>query len=324
VLGPARAARAAPAAARTSSLAWIRSDGADSCIGGKELAEAVETVLGRRVFVSASAADVAVEGHVDRAASGAGWKATLRISGDHGAVLGTRELESPAADCHAMDDSLAFVIAVMIDPDAAARPQAPLNPPGGSRGATTAPPPATPASSASWQIAPRLGVTAAVGELPSVAWGATVGLRLGPPAVGVELLGSLFLPQDTAVPGAPGATVQFTWAYGGVALCPRLARFADVSLVGCAGALGGVLTATPKTGVTNAQESNNFVVLATARARLDWHVSRLFLVGAEAGADLPFARPAWDATSTAGTAITVFHPSAVGGEAGVAVGLVLE
>src|SRR5205085_2531060 len=115
--------RAAPAE-RTSSLAWVRAEGADGCIGGRDLADAVERILGRRVFVSASAAEVAVEGHVDRAASG--WKATLRISGDHGAVLGSRELESHTPDCREMDRALAFVIAVMIDPDAADRPPSPI------------------------------------------------------------------------------------------------------------------------------------------------------------------------------------------------------
>ncbi len=317
-MGWAGQAQAAPEpAARTSSLAWIRSDGADACIGGKELAGAVEVILGRRVFVSASAADVAVEGHVDRTPEG--WKATLRISGDHGALLGSRELESPAADCHAMDESLAFVIAVMIDPDAAARPPPPITPPPAARPA----PPSAPPSSSRWQIAPRLGVTAAFGELPSPALGATLGLRLGPPSVGVELLGSFFLPEDTAVPRAPGSTAQFTWAYAGAALCPTLARFASVSLTGCAGVLGGVLTATPKTGLDSAQESNNFVVLATVRARLDWHLTRLVFAGIEGGGDLPFQRPQWNATS-AGTPITVFQPSVVAGEAGVAVGLVLE
>src|ERR1700734_3864403 len=108
LLGVPVRAQAAPAPApRTSSLAWVRSEGADACIGNKELAEAVERILGRRVFVSASAADVVVEGRIDRAAGG--WKATARISDEHGTLLGSRELASAAEDCRAMDGSIAFV-----------------------------------------------------------------------------------------------------------------------------------------------------------------------------------------------------------------------
>jgi hypothetical protein len=321
-LGFAARADAAPAAARTSSLAWVRSDGADACIGGKDLAEAVERILGRRVFVSASAADVAVEGHVDRV--GPGWKATLRISDEHGALLGSRELESAALDCREMDGPLAFVIAVMIDPDAASRPQAPLE---ASRPAAPPPPPppppvARPASS-SWTIAPRLGVSAAFGEVPSVAWGASLALRLGPPSVGVELLGSYFLPTSDAIAGAPGASVQFTWAYAGAAVCPTVARLAPVSLVGCAGALGSVRTATPK-GLGGEQESTSFTVLAALRARVEWRLGSVLFAAAEGGADVPFERPEWTVTSAAGATVPVFRPSAVAGEAGVAVGVTID
>jgi hypothetical protein len=325
VVGLAMPAAAAPsAAARTSSLAWVRSEGADACIGGKELAEAVERVLGRRVFVSASAADVAIEGRVDKVAGVAGWKATLRISDDHGTLLGSRDVESPAADCREMDASLAFVIAVMIDPDATPRPPVPLDRPSPvplPAPLPAAPPPVPPSSR--WQMAPQLGVSAAFGELPTPAWGASARLRLGPPAVGVELLGSLFLPQDAAVPGTAGAAVHFTWAYAGALLCPTLARFSTLSLVGCAGALGGVLTATPS-GLENEQQSASFVVLGALRARLDWHMTRAFFAVADAGVDVPFERPQWTATPPAGPAVPVFQPSAVAAETGLAIGLTLE
>jgi hypothetical protein len=320
VTGLSAGAHAAPnPAARTSSLAWVRSDGADTCIGGKELAEAVERILGRRVFVSASAADVAVEGHVDPSAQG-GWKATLRISDDHGAPLGSRELESQTADCRAMDDSLAFVIAVMIDPDAATRPPAPVAPP-----QPAPPPPAAvaPPSSPRWTIAPRIGMSAAFGELPFVAWGASAGLRIGPPAVGVELLGTFFLPQEQAVPGTSSASTHYTWAYAGAAVCPTVARAAPVSLVACAGALGGVLTATPS-GLESEQGTTNFVALATLRARVEWDLTPAVFALVDGGADVPFQRPQWNATSAGGATISVFQPSAVAGEAGVAVGLRLE
>jgi hypothetical protein len=310
-------AAGAPAAARTSSLAWVRADGADTCIGGKELAEAVEQILGRRVFVSASAADVAVEGHVDKVASG--WKATLRISDEHGALLGSRELESQPADCRAMDPSLAFVIAVMIDPDAAARPPAPLAPPAPAT-PPVAPPAPTPRND--WTIAPRVGVSAALGELPSAALGASLGLRFGPPAVGVDLFGAYFLPQTEGVAGAGAASAQFTFAYAGAAICPTLLRRSTLALVGCAGGAAGFLAATPN-GLAGEQGSTNFGAMATLRARAEWRfASVLFAVG-ELGADVPFERPTWNVTY-GGAASAFFRPAAVAGEAGVSLGLTID
>jgi hypothetical protein len=215
-----------------------------------------------------------------------------------------------------MDDSVAFVIAVMIDPDAQARPPGPLAP------NAEAPPPTAPPSPG-WQIAPRVGVSTAFGELPGAALGATVALRLGPPSIGVELVGSFFLPQDVTVDGT-SATVRFTWADAGAALCPTLARTTAVSLAGCAGVAGGALIATPTAGLQDAQKSSDFRALGTLRLRLDWRLGRLVFVAADGGADVPFERPDWTATSGSGAAIPVFRPSAVAGRAGVAVGLVFE
>jgi hypothetical protein len=167
-------------------------------------------------------------------------------------------------------------------------------------------------------------VSAAFGELPAAAWGVSAGLRLGPPALGVELLGAFFLPQDPTVPGTSGATAHFTWAYGGAAVCPTLTRLSTVSLAGCGGAAAGVLTVTPKAGLVDEQGSEDFVVLATLRARLDWRIGPVLFVSADGGADVPFERPRWIATSADGTAVPVFRLSAVAGEAGLAFGLVLQ
>jgi hypothetical protein len=320
LLGLPVRAQAAPApAARTSSLAWVRSEGADACIGNKELAEAVERILGRRVFVSASAADVVVEGHVDRAAGG--WKATVSISDEHGTLLGTRELETAAGDCRAMDGPVAFVIAVMIDPDAAARPPAPIElpPVQPAPSPLRAPPPAA----SRWTIAPEVGLTATLGELPSVAWGTTLAVRLGPPAFGVQLLGSYFFPQTATIPSIPGASGHFTWAYAGAALCPTVAQLPSASLIACAGAAGGVLTATPR-GLANEQGATNFDALAVLRARVEWRFTSAVFAVAQGGTDVPFQRPAWTATSAAGDVVPVFCSSAVAGEANLTVGVTID
>ncbi|MEO8877528.1 MAG: hypothetical protein ABI461_18175, partial [Polyangiaceae bacterium] len=67
--------------------------GAESCVPTQELAREVEIRLGRPVFVSASQADVSIEGHIDRRASQNHWHATIILRDAKGATLGTRELD---------------------------------------------------------------------------------------------------------------------------------------------------------------------------------------------------------------------------------------
>src|SRR5580692_3933573 len=111
-------ARAADPGPRSSSLSWVRLAGAEACVGLRDVARAVEKRLGRPVFVAPTRADVAVEGRIERARPSGGWRAVITVSDERGAVRGTRELRTDAADCRALDDSIALALALMIDPDA--------------------------------------------------------------------------------------------------------------------------------------------------------------------------------------------------------------
>lgn len=99
-----------------SALSWVREPGTESCIGAVELGQRVERLVGP-MLVAAPAGQVSVEGRIARVQHG--FHAQIVVSDAHGAVLGTRELDSPSEDCRAIDDKLAFVIAVAIDPNAA-------------------------------------------------------------------------------------------------------------------------------------------------------------------------------------------------------------
>lgn len=105
-------------AQRTSSLSWVRLPGAESCISTQALAERVEQRLGRAAFVSASQADLSLEGHVERDAKKNAFVATLAVSDRKGQVLGRRVLRSPGEDCQALEPSLVLVVAIAIDPNA--------------------------------------------------------------------------------------------------------------------------------------------------------------------------------------------------------------
>jgi hypothetical protein len=105
-------------AQRTSSLGWARLPGAEDCISTQALAERVERRLGRRVFVSASQADFALEGRVERADAGGAFVATLVVSDRAGRVLGRRVLRAPGPSCAPLEAPLVLVIAIAIDPGA--------------------------------------------------------------------------------------------------------------------------------------------------------------------------------------------------------------
>jgi hypothetical protein len=110
------------AAQRTSSLSWVRLEGAEECIGAQELARRVEERVGRRVFVSASQADLSLEGHVAREANS--MVARFAVSDRHGVVLGRRVLRVAGTDCTALEASLVLVIAIGLDPETTLPPDA--------------------------------------------------------------------------------------------------------------------------------------------------------------------------------------------------------
>lgn len=191
-----------------STLSWVRLEGAESCLAAPALAEAVETRLGRAVFVAPALAQLAVEGRAERV-EGA-WRATLRVADRDGAVLGERVVESRAADCAELGEVVTVTLALMIDPE--------LPPP----------PPR-------WGF--ELGSSAGVGLglLPGVGLGGRVRLGVDPPGfVPVSFEGEL-LPYGV-VDG-----VGFTRMTGGLALCPLSWAPGRFGLDGCLGIDAGVL-----------------------------------------------------------------------------------
>lgn len=89
----------------------------DDCISAAELASRVETKLGRSVF--GINPDYRVDGLLEAQAGTPKWKARITVVGANGDVLGSREVTGNDA-CRALDEKLAFVVAVSIDPNVGA------------------------------------------------------------------------------------------------------------------------------------------------------------------------------------------------------------
>ena len=224
-----------------TSLSWVRLPGAEGCIDSRALAEVVERRIGRAALVSPARAERAIEGRVEPGKDGVRWRVTLAVAGESGAVLGTREIEEAAADCRAMDDTLALVIALMIDPDsalAAAPPSSALIPPPAASAAPlpSPPPPAPPPAPARrFRVAMRGGPAFSLGLLPSVGAGVALRATVVPPVLfPFEVGGVLWAEQRVTSPGGTfGADVWM--AFGSVAACPLHGELRGFFWASCAG-----------------------------------------------------------------------------------------
>ncbi|APR87421.1 hypothetical protein A7982_12770 [Minicystis rosea] len=242
VLAATGPARAAPP--RAASLGWTRLPGAEACVGTRDLALAVERRLKRAIFVSAALADVAVEGRIERAGDPDRWHAVFTVSDPHGAVLGTREVSSSEQSCRAIDEELALVVALMIDPEAALSPQpaaAPsFTPPPAPCAPSFAPPiPCTPPPARSWHVGVSLGPAIALGLLPRTGAAAQLRARIVPPRFwAFEVGGMIWFPNEVHA-GTFGG--RFSLAGVFLSVCPLTVTGFDVQLSTCAGAqLGAV------------------------------------------------------------------------------------
>ncbi len=124
-------------AAPTYALSWVRAEGAEECPPGRVLIAEVERRLGRAVFDAGAARTFEVE--VTR--FGARYRSDVFVRDVDGRALGHRNLQSDEPGCEALLNATALAIALVIDPEAAAREPAPT----ASTGAFE-PPPTPPAA----------------------------------------------------------------------------------------------------------------------------------------------------------------------------------
>lgn len=159
------------AKSRTWALGWVRQPGTESCVSAQELADRVERVVGRRFLVSASSAEVFVEGNVRRNVQG-DFIAELRLVDRAGQVLGSREHKSQDGNCRSLDDKLVLSLSIMIDEDASIRRLSEPSLPNSGE-----------PNSPEWVFGARSGVSVAQGVLPKVAVGVIFAAEIEPPVL---------------------------------------------------------------------------------------------------------------------------------------------
>jgi len=325
-----RPARAEDTHGRTSSLSWVRLDGSESCIATNTLAQAVEGRLGRKVFVSASQADVSVEGHIVQTKPGGApeWRAVLTIRDAHGTLIGTREIERGGSTCSSLDDSIVFVVSVLIDPDAAlgkaSVAKAPEPPP------APAPPPQVivrreevlvPAAAPPepWHFEASAGGAVSLGLLPTVGWGATASVLVEPPGFwGIELSGTYW--HRTSVDAERGARSDVWLAYGGVALCPFRWEKGRLSYRACAGLEIGTIQSRGS-GFAEDRADEALALHAFLPSRFELRLAGPLVASLGLSLIVPLVRTELSYGLPDGSKIAIFRPAPIAGATDLSLGL---
>jgi hypothetical protein len=225
-------------AANEARLEIVRDDATRSCISEKALERSVERRLRRKVF----GADARFSLRVAFERSDAAWLADLELS-DADGPLGKRQLSTEARHCSALDDSLALVVALLVDTPPEREPSPPTTPEPSPEPARPLPPrrSPTPIQVPAESFAPRepLGFGArgsgllAAGLIPGIALGAEVALELAFPR-GPRVVASLDATVTRKREGGDGGAA-FSSRRVGLELCGLGGAWGALSVEPCVG-----------------------------------------------------------------------------------------
>ncbi len=235
----------------------------------------VEFRLQRRAFRRDRPATLYVRIALHKKKADANWSADISTRDAAGSFLGTRSLITNAAHCSALDDSLALVVALLVDapptpvrvesrqqseptgptvaPAIPAAPSAEPSPTGGHATPSASPvspaqiphfpvemrtitlPRDTPARRQPWLFNVSLEGTAAFGVLPDVAPGIELGLGAKPATVPELRVFAGLYPERAEQHASASSGARFSFANVGLELCPLDRTLGAVHWSGCAG-----------------------------------------------------------------------------------------
>ncbi len=318
-----------------------RGPGTEECIGASALEQAVEARLQRAAFLHHQATPLRIRLRLARIGKRQ-WSAELRLEAANGGSLGERKLTTAAAHCSALDDSLALVVALLVDAPLGERERelegkgeqaAPSQPAAPTERTTPSPlpapkatlidlPPNTLAPRQPWRWEASLAASLALGLLPRAGWGLELGVS-AKPATGPEL--RLFLqgyaPRD-AYGGPEHAGAHFDALFVGLEVCPLAAELGTWRLAACAGQNLGRLHASAF-GYDQNSSANDLLYTLLARAVLLAPVLGRLSARLSARAEIPLSRPAFYYGARENNEATVFElsPALAVFEAGLSIAL---
>lgn len=320
------------------ALNVTRGDGTEACMRARALERAVERRLHEHVFVAAAAADLRIDVALGREADGA-WSAKLALHGPNGVQIGSRELDTRAPHCSALDESLVLVVALLVDsPEArdalegakaSVKPHAvEPAPPGAPERAPPRPKAPIPIELPPDTFAPRepyrfeLGASVAVlaGAIPGVPLGPELSLGVRPPHFAeVRLRAGGFFPREAHAPTADRGG-RFSLLAVALDVCPLEQTTGRFRLRGCAGQRVGRVAA----GGFGFQETERatelYYALGASVGGAFWFAPPLGLA-VELGGEAPLTRDAYFSLGPSGERRKIFRASPLAGS--VTAGLVL-
>ena len=271
------------------------------------LQRAVEARLQRRIFVADSSAQLVIRLRL-ALRNKRQWTAELRLDDETGVNLGERTLSTSAAHCSALDDSLALIVALLVDaplsdrerveplstgtravpePESAAR--APGSP-STAKATRIELPTSTLAPRQPWRWEASAGATLALGLLPGKAFGFELAVSgKAPRAPELRLFGGAYAPREAyAGPGDAGA--RFAALFVGLEVCPFEGQLGSLRWSTCAGQSVAWLHAAAF-GYDQNSSTDRLIYALLARGALLLPLLGPVSAHLSARAELPLARP---------------------------------
>ena len=290
----------APASAAKSAgrvrLRVERDASAEQCVAAAVLERAVEARLGRAVFTDEAETPLRIRLTLARRGQSE-WAANLALEAADGTALGQRQITSRGAHCSVLDESLALVVALLVDAPLAAQvekeargTQSPngTQPAPGAKPTTILVPADANAPRAPWRIEATAEVLAAFSVLPSRAWGFEVGVAArAPQAIALRLFAGAYQPRS--VEASPTSSARFALSYLGLEVCPIESRFGSLRGAACLGQTVGTLHASA-TGFDENSSTRRLYFAILARAELVLPLSERVGVRIDARAEAPLSR----------------------------------
>jgi len=320
--------------------------GTEHCLDEARLSHAVEARLQRRVF--RSDLPVTLDVKVAFSRGDEAWSAVLTMHDGAGAFLGHRSLETQATDCSALDDSLALVVALLVESpplpvaeseqlpppqesstSAPSPPETPSAPPSSNALPTPAPervprivlPADTPAPRAPWRLRLAAGGVSALEMLPGFAFGVELGLGAKAPQLPeLRLFGGWYAPREQRT-AAGDAGARFHAMYLGLEVCPLERALRRMTFTVCAGQSVGRMQVTGF-GFDENSTSDHLTYALLARAALQFPLFSRLAVRFGLRAELPLARGAYSYGTPQGAQQGLYQPGPVA--AVLDLGLVVE
>jgi len=341
------AAQAKSKLGASARLELAKGAGTERCLDQRSLSRAVETRLQRRAFREDVPATLFVKIAIAR--DGAAWSALLTMHDGSGAFLGRRSLITEAADCSALDDSLALVVALLVDspppPEIDSSPPAETATPrilpskeASAASSGSAKPPAasasepqsagqaqeapsqaatvivlprdTPAPRAPWRLQLALEASGAIGILPGFAPGLELGFGAKAPTLPELRVFAGWYAEREQRRADLDAGARFNALYLGFEICPFEQEFGVLEWFVCGGqALG--LTRASAFGFDENQTSKHLSYALLARSGVQLAFASHWAVRLGARAELPLDRGVYRYGTAAGGQEELFQPSPV-------------